>query len=44
MAALAAMRPSACDPDEPVIGSDLGLYSVTFNNEVRHGPTKEALG
>ncbi len=25
---------SACDSDEPVIGSDLGLYSVTFNNEV----------
>ncbi len=25
---------SVCDPDEPVVGADLGLYSVTFNNEV----------
>ena len=25
---------AGCDPDEPVVGSDLGLYSVTFNNEV----------
>jgi hypothetical protein len=25
---------SACDPGEPVVGSNLGLYSVTFNNEV----------
>lgn len=24
----------ACDPNEPVVGADLGLYSVTFNNEV----------
>ena len=25
---------NTCAPNEPVIGSDLGLYSVTFNNEV----------
>jgi hypothetical protein len=25
---------SSCGPDESVVGSDLGLYSVTFNNEV----------
>jgi hypothetical protein len=31
---------SACDPDEPVIGADLGLYSVTFNNE----PTARSVG